>query len=79
MSCLQPCVTVGSVTYCDPGEYIIAINGCQVYKHIVTKTDPPLVSSPVIQQNDDSYTVSFSVSPSNGTVVTGGGSFQNGT
>ncbi|MCB0544003.1 MAG: hypothetical protein KDC70_10825, partial [Saprospiraceae bacterium] len=79
LSCLQPCVTVGSVTYCDPGEYIIAINGCQVYKHIVTKTDPPLVSSPVIQQNDDSYTVSFSVSPSNGTVVTGGGSFQNGT
>ena len=80
LDCTQPCKTYNGVTYCDPGEYNLSQTGCVTNKLVVTKDPLPVVSAPSIQQNGNDYTVSFDITPSAGSVVTGGqGTLQNGT
>ncbi|MBK8195359.1 MAG: gliding motility-associated C-terminal domain-containing protein [Lewinellaceae bacterium] len=79
LDCVQPCKTYNGVVYCDPGEYNLSQTGCVTNKLVVTKIPPPVVSAPSIQQNGSDYTVSFNITPSVGSVVTGDqGLLQNG-
>jgi nitrate reductase NapE component len=82
LTCIDPCVILGSNSYCSIGEYTYFQDNCETKKVNVTN-EIPVVNYTNFQRNDlgnGNYRVSFEFTPSNATItggigVTSGSSF----